>query len=137
MANNLDQNIADAAAAGMSYGKYMATKPVTETKKEEERKPLKTLVCAYCGKEFPVYDNRKKKYCSEECRSLAMQEKAKERKKEQENQVTDGKQDEKTAHFVVSTEPVTEDRRDRKIRKYRKAIHVLLELVEDLMEEEL
>lgn len=31
------------------------------------RKAYYTLTCSYCGKEFTVYGNAKRKYCSHEC----------------------------------------------------------------------
>lgn len=64
----MDQLTQDAVAAhkaGMSYGKYMATKnPPTIVRKPEDYKHT----CAFCGKEFYSKTKAVRKYCSDKCR---------------------------------------------------------------------
>lgn len=57
-----------ALAAGMSYGKWKAMQNPTVVEKPDQ-KAKAVLVCSRCGKKFPVFDNRKRKFCSEKCRS--------------------------------------------------------------------
>ena len=62
----LNEDIAEARAQGISYGHLMAEKTPRATQKAE-REPLAILTCENCGKRFPVYDRRMRKYCSHEC----------------------------------------------------------------------
>ncbi len=76
MENNLVKDAADARAAGMSYGKWMAMKePVKIVKKKEEKKP----VCLHCGR---VLKGQQKKWCSSECCAEAGKKKRKAQQKE-------------------------------------------------------
>ena len=70
--DKLSKDSCDALKVGMSYGKYMAMKgPVKVTPPE----PTESYrICQYCGKEFYVPDNRKKKFCSDRCRELSYYE---------------------------------------------------------------
>ena len=84
MANNLDQCIADANAQGISYGKLMADRQDATVQEGESNvatlaKPVAVLTCAHCGKEFPVYDKRKRRYCSDACAQQANVQRTKER----------------------------------------------------------
>lgn len=62
-----------ALKAGMSYGKWKAqqkTPTVIPTHIEiptQKRGVKRTLICQWCGKEYVRYDNKRHKYCSEEC----------------------------------------------------------------------
>lgn len=66
----LDQLTKDSIAAqkaGMSYGKYMASRyrqPVVETDVKPE---TQKRVCPTCGKEISKYANGNRRYCSEYC----------------------------------------------------------------------
>ena len=76
METNLDARIAEAKAAGTSYGKLMAENydPDAVEEAPEEKAPIGTSVCAQCGKEFPIYNKYPHKYCSDECRKAATKE---------------------------------------------------------------
>lgn len=82
----LERDIAAAATAGMSYGKYKALHPNTAPPKKEERpvpapsdpitKPRAepretyTTTCAACGQTFET-NNKRRKYCGPECKHKA------------------------------------------------------------------
>lgn len=67
--DKLAQEVNMALAAGMSYGKWKALQTPTVI---EEPKPVvrRMKKCALCGAEFPVYDNRPRSYCGEQCRQV-------------------------------------------------------------------
>ena len=63
--DQLSIDSSNAIKAGMSYGKYMATKkPVTITPQPVGYKHT----CQCCGKEFVTRYTRVRKYCSDQCR---------------------------------------------------------------------
>ena len=65
--DKLSHEVNMALAAGMSYGKWKAMQtPVVVEKPVPKVKAMQ--VCDECGAEFPVYDNRTRKFCSEKCR---------------------------------------------------------------------
>lgn len=65
--DRLSKHAAEAKAAGMSYGKYMA---IRQQQSPAVRYPLagvdKKTDCAWCGKPVPK-ESRRRKYCCEEC----------------------------------------------------------------------
>ena len=138
MASNLDKHIAEANAAGLSYGKYMTTlqqeepkpEPKAEPQVPEEEKPLCRKVCAHCGKEFPVFDRRSHKYCSDHCAKAANRERT--RKKEKVREEKTAKPVEKAGSIVIDTtlhESVPAD------SKYRRAALGLLAVLFDLLDD--
>ena len=65
--DKLSQEVSMALAAGMSYGKWKAMQTPTVIEKPKP-KARAMQVCEHCGSEFPVFDNRKRRYCSDMCR---------------------------------------------------------------------
>ena len=73
----MDQLTKDAVAArkaGMTYGKYMATKNPTVIVREPEGYKH---TCLFCGKEFYIKHKKLRKYCSDLCREQYYQTKNK------------------------------------------------------------
>lgn len=69
--DKLSQEVAQALAAGMSYGKWKAMQPVVPI---EPKKPLeiyKEFTCEICGSKIIRVDGRNQKYCSANCRYIA------------------------------------------------------------------
>ena len=69
MASNLDIDVKNAKALGLSYGQYKALHcdpNAAPTKKQKRRESTK--ICPMCGN-FVFWPQRK--YCSEECRNEA------------------------------------------------------------------
>lgn len=66
-----------ALAAGMSYGKWKALKKTpteipTDIKLPATKRGVKRkFICQWCGKEYVRYDNKKTKYCCEDCQHAA------------------------------------------------------------------
>ena len=82
--DNLSRDSCAALAAGMSYGKYMATKGSASQLKAEEITGVNPPglsgqqarpYCVHCGKLIPT-DTKQRLYCGAMCRSLAYAERA-------------------------------------------------------------
>ena len=69
--DKLAQEVSQALAAGMSYGKWKALQPVIPPPPKKQPVGLKTQVCAFCGCEFVNSDNIQRKYCGDVCRGRA------------------------------------------------------------------
>ena len=72
----MDQLTLDCIAArraGLTYGQYIATKPIPPAAvrfpKEAARGQEKRLVCALCGEEIPS-NTKRRKYCSPKCADI-------------------------------------------------------------------
>ena len=83
--DKLEQEVHQALAAGMSYGKWKAMQ--TPVKIEPKPDPIKipTKICAYCGCEFYPEDNRSGAYCGRRCKKLAHSDKMREKYWENKN----------------------------------------------------
>lgn len=80
--DRLTQENATALAAGMSYGKWKAKQYLQQIEAPavaEEEKPKYRHVCEYCGQEFFIKSKRLRKYCTEECRREASNQRERER----------------------------------------------------------
>lgn len=67
--DNLTRDATAAIMAGMSYGKYMATKKPIQVEQQEPEGYRHE--CTQCGNVFYTKTRIKKKYCSEECKDAA------------------------------------------------------------------
>ena len=67
--DKLAQEVNMALAAGMSYGKQKAMQTPVVIEKPKP-KPIAWKVCEICGNEFPVFDNKTRKYCGDKCRNV-------------------------------------------------------------------
>lgn len=65
--DKLSQEVAQALAAGMSYGKWKALQEPVKIVKEEEI-PEGWSKCQYCGKVFKPTIKRPQKFCDSVCR---------------------------------------------------------------------
>lgn len=82
MEKELDQLTKDSIAAekaGMSYGKYMAMKEPVVIKPKQIPGVLRYGVCRWCGKEFPIFQDRYKVFCDDWCRNEAWNKTKRER----------------------------------------------------------
>lgn len=66
--DKLAQDAIAAQKAGMSYGKWKAMQEPVVIKPKPLPGVVRMVVCRHCGKEFPVYHNKYKVYCSDQCR---------------------------------------------------------------------
>ena len=64
----LGNEVSQAIAAGMSYGKWKAIQPVVAPPPKNPPEGFKVQVCAFCGCEFINSNNRAMKYCGDVCR---------------------------------------------------------------------
>lgn len=69
--DKLAQEVSQAIAAGMSYGKWKAMQPI-ENAEDKERENWTT--CEYCGKAFKP--KKGKRFCNVECQKLAYSERS-------------------------------------------------------------
>ena len=69
--DNLDIDVKNAKALGLSYGQYKALHydPHAPVVKKDKKKPL--IICPICGKGV---NPPRKKFCSDECRKVSDQE---------------------------------------------------------------
>lgn len=72
--DQLDIDSTAAIKAGMSYGKYMATKIPVEIIQPEPQGVRRE--CQLCGAVFYHYGRRERKYCSDRCRKNAENKRA-------------------------------------------------------------
>lgn len=75
--DQLSIDASNAIKAGMSYGKYMAMKPRTDSPKKPTRLG-RSIACEFCGEQFVNYRNNDRKYCSDDCRNRACVKRKKE-----------------------------------------------------------
>ena len=66
--DRLSRESSAALAAGMSYGKWKALQPPDVIVPPPKPKMIAEKTCKFCGKTFYQADNRKRKYCSDQCR---------------------------------------------------------------------
>ena len=71
--DKLSQEVSQALAAGMSYGKWKAMQAPVEIPKKPPKECFTTQVCLNCGCEFVRYDRVKRKYCGDRCRDAYYQ----------------------------------------------------------------
>lgn len=81
--DRLAKDAAEALKAGVTYGKYKALHPITETPETPEQ-PLKDgvkiwRICEHCGKQYFNTKNNGSKYCGVKCKETAYRLRAKER----------------------------------------------------------
>ena len=80
--DNLDMDVAEATAAGMSYGQWKALHPNTKDGRALPEIPARKhgcdIVCAECGKQF-IARRKDSRYCSDFCRDRAYRKILKER----------------------------------------------------------
>lgn len=69
--DKLEQEVHQALAAGMSYGKWKAMQPPVKIEPKPDLIKVETKICAQCGCEFAVHDNYPRKYCGARCKQLA------------------------------------------------------------------
>jgi hypothetical protein len=69
--DKLSQEVHQALAAGMSYGKWKAMQTPVKIEPKPDLIKYETKICAYCGAEYYVEDNRPRKYCGTRCKKLA------------------------------------------------------------------
>lgn len=69
--DKLSQEVHQALAAGMSYGKWKAMQDPVKIEPKKLPIGIDTKICAYCGCEYAPFDNRPRKYCSTRCKKLA------------------------------------------------------------------
>ena len=68
--DKLSQDVHQALAACMSYGKWKAMQVPVKIEKKPDPFKIQTRICAYCGCEFVSDDNRNRIYCGARCRKL-------------------------------------------------------------------
>lgn len=78
--DSLARDVFLARQAGMSYGKWKATQPVT-IKKPDEETDEKAFPCGFCGKMITDPHNRRRQYCDSSCAGSAAYRRKKERSK--------------------------------------------------------
>ena len=83
--DKLAQDVHQAIAAGMSYGRWKA---LQQPVKVEQGIPEGWLVCANCGKAFKPKTKKKQSYCDVTCQKQAYEEKLRQQKIER--RVLDG-----------------------------------------------
>lgn len=73
--DKLEQEVSQAIAAGMTYGRWKALQPPAQT----ESKPIPDgwLVCEYCGKPFKPRIKTAQRFCEVGCQKRAYSEKHK------------------------------------------------------------
>lgn len=69
--DKLAQEVSQAIAAGMSYGKWKAMQPKAETPKKPPVVDFEPMTCAFCGCEFVDGANKRRKYCGDRCKARA------------------------------------------------------------------
>lgn len=69
--DKLSQEVHQALAAGMSYGKWKAMQTPVKIDPKPDLIKVETKVCAQCGCEFVVHDNYPRKYCGARCKQIA------------------------------------------------------------------
>ena len=75
--DNLEMDVIRCKIAGVSYGQYKATHPVTRVIDTDDGMEEKS--CAFCGKRFKT-KNKRKIYCCEVCCQNASSRKQAEKK---------------------------------------------------------
>lgn len=84
--DKLSQEVAQALACGMSYGKWKAKYGKPVEKKEEKTLPEKWQICPWCGKEFKRKGNARQIYCEPYCQREAGKQRARDRKEALKNE---------------------------------------------------
>ena len=80
--DKLAQEVSQAIAAGMSYGKWKAMQPRAEIPIKPPVTAFKELTCAFCGSKFVDGCNRRLKYCGDRCKARAAAQRAYEKKEQ-------------------------------------------------------
>jgi Tfp pilus assembly protein PilE len=74
--DKLAQEVSQAIAAGMSYGRWKAMQPAVEIQKKPSVFEQQYLTCAYCGCQFVDSMGRRMKYCGDRCKARAAAQRA-------------------------------------------------------------
>lgn len=81
--DKLSSDARKARAAGMSYGQWKATQPIVKALPRKIPGGYRVQVCEHCGCEFMVSGERKRKFCSDDCRMRTYEKRQQQRRNEE------------------------------------------------------